>query len=93
MFGTLRPAPFHAAEDRQLSPVMRACWVQFARAGDPNRTGLPAWPRYTAAADEYLEFGDPLRVGRGLERELYDLLERALRERRGRSPESGGPEG
>jgi para-nitrobenzyl esterase len=30
--------------------------VNFAKHGDPNGAGLPAWPRYTRANDELMDF-------------------------------------
>ncbi|MDG3004908.1 carboxylesterase/lipase family protein [Paludisphaera mucosa] len=43
-------------EDRAASDLMSAYWVQFAKAGDPNRDGLPAWPAFTAAAPQVMTF-------------------------------------
>ena len=38
------PARFDPAQ-QALSDRMQAWWAAFARTGDPNATGLPAWPR------------------------------------------------
>jgi para-nitrobenzyl esterase len=31
---------------------MQKYWTHFAKTGDPNGGGLPAWPKYTAATDQ-----------------------------------------
>lgn len=38
------------AQER-LSDIMVDEWTSFARAGTPNRAGLPEWPKYSVAAD------------------------------------------
>jgi para-nitrobenzyl esterase len=38
-------------------------WVNFARTGNPNGTGLPTWPAFTNADGKVLYLGDPITVG------------------------------
>ena len=49
------------AEDRALTEIMMQYWVAFARTGNPNRAGLPDWPRHLPGEDHVQELGD--RVG------------------------------
>jgi para-nitrobenzyl esterase len=75
--------------DRDLSKSMRAYWLNFARTGDPNGGGLPAWPAYSAEKDGHLELGDEVRAGAGLYREACDAIDAARAKRRGTG---GSPE-
>ena len=34
--------------------MMRAYWTKFVKTADPNRTGLPKWPAYSAAKQQVL---------------------------------------
>jgi para-nitrobenzyl esterase len=67
-------APLGAMEQR-IGDAMRRYWVQFARAGDPNVAGLPAWPVYQRARPRVLELGDPVRVTEGLGRDGCDVFD------------------
>jgi carboxylesterase type B len=62
--------PFVFASDpgNSLAKVMSAAWVRFAATGDPN------WPAYTAASDQYMEFGDTVKVGSELHKKEIDAL-------------------
>ncbi|WP_312488539.1 carboxylesterase/lipase family protein, partial [Sphingomonas sp.] len=42
--------------DRAMGQVMSRYVVRFARTGDPNGPGLPAWPGYTRAGDRLMDF-------------------------------------
>ena len=62
--------------DTGLSETMRAYWIRFAAAGDPNGPGLPAWPAWDGASDRYLELGVDVSAGDGLHVEGAALWDR-----------------
>jgi para-nitrobenzyl esterase len=44
------------AADAAVAAAMHRYWVHFAKTGDPNGPGLPAWPIVTATTDPLLDF-------------------------------------
>jgi para-nitrobenzyl esterase len=62
VFGTLGsggfgpPPPPPTAQDQAVSRMAQSYWVNFAKTGDPNGAGLPAWPRYNPGKDAIFDF-------------------------------------
>jgi para-nitrobenzyl esterase len=77
VFGTFAaarvPAEYGAA-DQAVSDTMQRYWTNFARTGDPNGTGLPAWPAFDPSARRHLAFTDAGAIARdALRREFCDV--------------------
>jgi para-nitrobenzyl esterase len=43
-------------EDTAMSELMSRYWTNFAKTGDPNGPGLPAWPAFTEAEQRVMVF-------------------------------------
>jgi para-nitrobenzyl esterase len=50
---------------RDFAVMMQEYWTNFARTGDPNGPGLPAWPRYDAKTRQSMDFSNNGPVVRG----------------------------
>jgi para-nitrobenzyl esterase len=50
LIGTPQPA------DRAMSELMSSYFVNFAKSGDPNGPGLPAWPAFTESSQQVMHF-------------------------------------
>jgi para-nitrobenzyl esterase len=67
VFGTLSagrggaPTP----DDHAVARMAQSYWVNFARTGDPNGAGLPAWPRHDPGKDLIFEFRPDGSAGAG----------------------------
>lgn len=48
--------------DRKLTEIIMDYWVQFARTGDPNVAGRPAWPEFSMAEPRVMELGNEVRA-------------------------------
>jgi len=58
--------------DAELSRVMSAHWVNFARTGDPNGTSVPHWARYSPNGT-HQEFGARIGPASGMGGRRYHL--------------------
>ncbi len=67
--------------DRKLTDQMGSYWTNFARTGDPNGQGLPAWPALTAERDVWMKLDAKPEPVEGLRARKLDILEEALRNR------------
>ena len=62
VFGTLGtagfgpPPPPPTPQDQAVSRMAQSYWANFAKTGDPNGAGLPAWPRYDPSKDLIFDF-------------------------------------
>ena len=79
VFGNLLKDGFlggpYGEADRKISGDIQGYWTNFAKTGNPNGTGLPAWPRFESGARPYLEFTDNGPVAKAnLRREICDLF-------------------
>jgi para-nitrobenzyl esterase len=63
VFDHLDQSPWKwTAGDRKLAASMSGYWVNFARSGDPNGPGLPAWNAFTNVENKVQYLADPITV-------------------------------
>jgi para-nitrobenzyl esterase len=78
VFGTLSPQLGFTAADSRLSDEMMGYWTRFARTGDPNGDGAPAWPAYEPGRDTVMSLDVTPRVMEGFRKDKLDLLAQTL---------------
>ena len=61
VFQHLRPNP--TQPDVTVSELMATYWTNFAKKGDPNGPGVPAWPDYNDSDPESMYFSRDAHVG------------------------------
>jgi para-nitrobenzyl esterase len=82
LFGTLEVAYGAAvtAKDRAMADTLMGYVAAFAKTGDPNRSGLPRWPRYDPANSEMMMFTSDATAAVRADpwKSRLDLVERAV---------------
>jgi len=66
------------AEDRAMAALVHSCWVSFAKTGAPVCRGAPAWPAYSPAGDQLMEFGLAADVRANFRKSQRDAVEKAV---------------
>lgn len=75
VFDTLHTSPFPTDANDQVQALHAVTyWTNFAKKGDPNSPGQPAWPRYDAS-DKLLEFTNAGPLGKASpHKERWDAI-------------------
>ena len=74
--------PESASEvDRNIARLMNDYWTQFAATGNPNRSGLPAWPVYELETQRHQVIGAEVGQGSFFRKDHLDELDRYLNDR------------
>ena len=88
VFGTLdsiRNVTWESS-DRKLSDAMVTYWANFARAGDPNGSGLAKWPRYDASGGRVQHLDVTIRDAADSLRPRYLALDAYVKKQREVAP-------
>jgi para-nitrobenzyl esterase len=64
-------------EPRELAARVSDAWINFARKGDPNHSGLPQWPVFSADNGPVMVFDKTCAVKSDPDRELRQLVTQA----------------
>ncbi|HEY2860692.1 MAG TPA: carboxylesterase family protein, partial [Terracidiphilus sp.] len=57
-----------------LAKQMSTAWATFARTGNPNHSGMPHWPAYTAESRANMVFNTPCEVRNHPEQKGLDII-------------------
>ena len=78
------PWPWSAA-DCKLAEEISSYWVNFAKSGNPNGQGVPAWPAFTNPEGKVLYLGDPITAGGVVNIESLKIFDSIYADIRGKS--------
>lgn len=78
VFDTHSPLLGLTDEEAVLTDAMGKYWTNFAKTGNPNGDGVPNWPAYDPADDQWMTFNPSIEVKTGVRAAKLDAMERAL---------------
>jgi len=58
----------------KLAKKMNSAWINFAKAGNPNHKGLPAWEPYTESKGATMYFDNVCKILYNHDKELMELI-------------------
>jgi para-nitrobenzyl esterase len=64
-------------EARRLAAQVSDAWIHFARTGNPNHSGLPAWPAFTAEKCSTMVFDSPCEMKNNPDTEERNAIDEA----------------
>ncbi len=76
-WGRRTPMSLVSEEDKAMAALAHACWVSFAKTSVP-KCGAEAWPAYTPAADQLMEFGTPSGVRTNFRKTRLDAVQATI---------------
>jgi len=62
--------------DYEMERIMSTYWVNFAKTGNPNSSGLPVWKSYDKANGAIMELGEKVELKPGLFKKEFEMLEK-----------------
>lgn len=60
-------------EAHDLADEVSLAWINFAKSGNPNHSGLPEWPAYNTSNTSTMHFDTTCEVKPQLDKELFEL--------------------
>ena len=74
VFGTYPRPEVPGSGAQKLSDTMQKYWINMARQGNPNSTGLPNWPAFTPNKHKYIIFDKTISTAEGWRDKECDFL-------------------
>jgi para-nitrobenzyl esterase len=81
-----KPAYAWTPADAALSDQIETYWTNFAKTGDPNGAGLPAWPPFSEADQQAMHFDGETKAGAVPNLDKLQMWEGYYAWRRGEAP-------